>query len=330
MKILVVFPSFKMGGAELFSIALYENLFRENYTVYYTSLGRNRINLKSFTHLSFVKALLFSLKYRCEIHSWLYKGIILSVIFKILNINSKWYWLFRHTPIRPNAALRRDMIIVDILLSLSSPISLFNSQSSLAVNKKWIPRLSSVDCNVIYNWINIPVFWEKKVHRVTDRRTVGILGRYHPVKGQDVLLNYLKDAVDHDRFCYYFAGRDFPEMVDIPENVFFCGVLDRDDFFGNIDVLVLPSVSESFPNVVYEAFARDIPVVSFDVGDLHLHFPNIPFLERRLGFSDLDILIDFWFTEKGQDLLHHYSCCVKEKFSKKEILKIYKRVLCVE
>jgi glycosyltransferase involved in cell wall biosynthesis len=111
---------------------------------------------------------------------------------------------------------------------------------------------------------------------------VGSAARFHPVKNHIGLIHAFSSiAARHPDARLLLAGRDLtpsnkPLMAAIRRGgqggrVILLG--ERDDipeFFAALDILVLSSRSEGFPNVLGEAMACGVPCVTTDVGDAAL------------------------------------------------------------
>jgi glycosyltransferase involved in cell wall biosynthesis len=112
---------------------------------------------------------------------------------------------------------------------------------------------------------------------------IGMVGRWDPLKDHEVLiaaLNHLKGLINRGWSCVLVG----PEMTDanvelvalldrycMANKVALCG--SRDDItavMNALDIHVLSSKSEAFPNVVAEAMACGSPCVVTDVGDAKL------------------------------------------------------------
>lgn len=117
----------------------------------------------------------------------------------------------------------------------------------------------------------------------------GFLGRFHPIKRLDLLLDAVAQLPDSDRPDYLVLGGDGPTMPMVRDRVAsdpwlqkHCLLLgtveDVPSFMTGIDYLVLCSDTEGLPNAVLEAMAMRRPVVATSVSDL-------PRLVSDIGFT---------------------------------------------
>lgn len=105
---------------------------------------------------------------------------------------------------------------------------------------------------------------------------IGFLGRLHPQKGVDLLLEAFSDVViQYPRALLLIAGKG-PMMEELAAQAKERGLKERVRFLGEcekprrflaaLDLLVLPSRWEGLPNVAIEAMAQGLPVVATGVG----------------------------------------------------------------
>ncbi|MBS3967372.1 MAG: glycosyltransferase [Truepera sp.] len=117
----------------------------------------------------------------------------------------------------------------------------------------------------------------------------GFLGRFHPIKRLDLLLDAVLQLPVSDRPDYLVLGGDGPTMPMVRERVAsdpwlqnHCRLLgtveDVPGFMTGVDYLVLCSDTEGLPNAVLEAMAMRRPVVATSVSDL-------PRLVSEIGFT---------------------------------------------
>jgi len=136
----------------------------------------------------------------------------------------------------------------------------------------YFPRFLRAKGAVIPNWVDPPQARAcPEPHR---RLRVVTLGRLHPVKGHDLLIEaFAQIAAAFPgwdlRIHGEGSGREalqarihslgLDDRIIIGENL-----LDVGSCLGNADLFVLPSRVEGFPNALAEAMAWGLPVISFD------------------------------------------------------------------
>ena len=101
---------------------------------------------------------------------------------------------------------------------------------------------------------------------------IGCLGRFVPEKGIDLLIEALAILKKRGVPFQAIIGGDGPEKLDLlaltahhhlNEQITFCGwVKDARAFYDSIDMLCVPSRSESFGLIIPEAWNQGIPVIS--------------------------------------------------------------------
>ncbi len=106
----------------------------------------------------------------------------------------------------------------------------------------------------------------------SDRTVVAFVGRNHPEKGPDVLIDALKLVRAQGRGPVVMLVGSGTEALDVMglEHLDLLKLGERSDvpdLLRAADVLVLPSRTEGTPNAVIEAMACGLPCVVADVGD---------------------------------------------------------------
>lgn len=111
-----------------------------------------------------------------------------------------------------------------------------------------------------------------------DSFVIGYIGRLSQEKGVDKLINSVFLLTNNHKNIRLFIIGDGPERssleayskkLGLQEYVVFIGYIkDIENIYMNLDLLVLPSLTEGLPNVVLEALSFGVPVVATNVGGL--------------------------------------------------------------
>lgn len=133
---------------------------------------------------------------------------------------------------------------------------------------------------------------------------LGYLGRFAPQKRVDLLLRALVQLPEHERPDYVVLGGDgrtMPLAREIAasdpwlrERSIFLGTIDNTPgFLAGVDYLVLPTEAEGLPNVVLEAMAMGVPVVSTEVSDIPMLIGDTGLIARPSSVESLaDSILD--------------------------------------
>jgi glycosyltransferase involved in cell wall biosynthesis len=122
----------------------------------------------------------------------------------------------------------------------------------------------------------------RDLHGVVDESVIGLVGRFHPVKGVAEYLQamcLLRDADDRpmrfllagpDMVCGNTALMNLVAQYQIePQQIELLGPLgDVSQFLPALDLLVLASLREGTPNILLEAMACGVKTVATGVGDV--------------------------------------------------------------
>ena len=141
---------------------------------------------------------------------------------------------------------------------------------------------------VIYNGIDTRTFffneeirktYRKKYFHNNDEIIIGLIARYHPVKGHDVFVKaagLVSQKLDNVKFLLNGSGVDKNniELMKLINNQNIKNIchfsnqdLDIIEFLSACDILVSSSYYESFPMIICEAMSSRIPCVVTNVGD---------------------------------------------------------------
>ncbi len=173
---------------------------------------------------------------------------------------------------------------------------------------------------------------------------IGTVGRYHPQKDHANLLEALAILkLRNISFHCILVGTGLnnrnTELVDLIDNLDLTNYVqllgrrnDISQIMNALDLHVLPSTSEGFPNVVAEAMACGTPCVTTDVGDASVIVGDTgwvvpPKNPQALADSIIQVVEDIKTNNKAW-LQRKEACCTRivDKFSIEKMIESYKRV----
>jgi glycosyltransferase involved in cell wall biosynthesis len=197
-------------------------------------------------------------------------------------------WGVRHSNLDPSAE-KASTILLSRALGLLSRFAahiVYNSGAGRAMHEAM--GYAAARASVIPNGFDTEAFRPSPEARTEVRRElglapdallIGMVGRYHPMKGHGVFLRAAAQiAAARDNVFFVIAGSGLDsgnaELVQQVANerlvgrMFLLGVrADVPRITAAFDIATLSSVGEAFPNVVGEAMACAVPCVVTDVGD---------------------------------------------------------------
>lgn len=249
------------------------------------------------------------------IQTWLYHADFIGGIIAFLLGYRRIFWTIRDCSIDVNTKLLTKLI-VKFLSKLSYFIPekiIFNSNNALnKFNKKY--GYDKRKSFLIQNGFDIKNYKINKKDRTNLRNylglneldvVLGMVARFHPIKNHAYLFQTLKLVKKKfpDIKCL-LVGKDLDnnnlflkkiiEDNKLEKNIFLLGIRrDISKVMNCIDIHLLASKSEAFPNVIGEAMACGTPCVSTNVGDVQEIIGNngwiVP-VNDRFTFSETIIL----------------------------------------
>tara|TARA_B100000035_G_C21035372_1_gene570640 strand:+ start:3707 stop:4864 length:1158 start_codon:yes stop_codon:yes gene_type:complete len=146
-------------------------------------------------------------------------------------------------------------------------------------------KFSDYDTPLIFNWTASKSLLEIGKHKLSrsslrkENLNILFLGWIQEDKGIFELLDVCKNIKNKKKFKMIFAGSGSSEQKaknlvktnNLEEFVAFSGWLNqaqKEKLFYDIDILVLPSWYEGFPNSIVEAMSAGISVISTSVGNI--------------------------------------------------------------
>ena len=152
----------------------------------------------------------------------------------------------------------------------------------------------------------------KIMRKVDDKFTLLYIGRLRREKGIYRLLDLSKNFPS---IRFLVAGRNQDNITNFPENVTYLGRVpfsDIPNIYSMADIVLLPSYTEGFSNVLVEAYACGKPIFATHeafpeglklFGELH-HFPE---WQKRISEMEKGDRIIFSPTEARQYVTDHFS-----------------------
>lgn len=223
------------------------------------------------------------------VQGWMYHANIAALLASILSDrSSRLFWNIRHAlhDHQGRLDLTSQLIRGGSLISKLTEGVIFNSKISAKQHENigYSPQKSIIipngfDCEKFKPDPELRIKVRQNLGIPTDAIVYGLIARFHPIKGHaDFLAAASQVATQHPNAVFLLAGRDVsmenPALTaaihssELLKNLRLLG--ERDDvpsLMSALDVLVSPSLSEAFPNVIGEAMSTGVPCVATDVGD---------------------------------------------------------------
>lgn len=187
---------------------------------------------------------------------------------KILRVKRNIVWF--HTLTQQLNASPRQIFIKSNFLKLANKIIVNSNYLKQDLRKNY-----NIDVDKIIPvpfWVGIRPIKCKPNYQFKNYLKIGCPGRLEEVKNQRILLNALSNCNTNVKVHLYFAGdgkdKEYLiqtiEQLKLKDRVSFLGVLNikqMQDFYNNMDIIVLPSKFEAFGLVLIEALSLNRPVL---------------------------------------------------------------------
>ena len=260
------------------------------------------------------------------IQSWMYHSNFIT-LFIPKKFYNKIFWNIRHSEL--NFQISKKMtIFLSIICGLFSKVVpnqiIYCSKKSINFHENQ-HLYSKNKTALIYNGYSDKTYYPSKALRSNFRKKnkinksdiiLGYAGRYAKQKNiSSLLIAFSKIIKNYNNIYLYMAGKDinlqnkelttYVNNLDIKNKVFFLG--DQKNllkFYNGIDLLLLTSHSESFPNVIAESMLCSTPVLSSDAGCSKTIINNSGFIminnDQQSIFRNLKRIVNFFITKKKE------------------------------
>lgn len=357
MKILHIITSLNSGGAEsvLFKIVTNDSE-NEHHVIslrfhdfYFNKFKKANINVDvvfKSTFFSFKGILkLYNLIKNSKpdlIQTWMFHSNLLGGLIGRIAGVKKIFWSIRGPYNKSLYGLSTKLVIyLSYLLTNIIPVKvIYNSYYSM--NSFDFFSQNSKKNIVIHNGFKI----EDNNYNSTSKDIfyLGMAARYDAFKDHDTLINALEICNKKiSNFHCLLAGKEinyqnnklvkYINMKVLNDRI---TLLDEqsyiDDFMKKLDVFVLSSIDESFPNVVGEAMANKVPCIATDVGDTSILIGDTGWTVKKSDPIELsNAIIDsytIWNSHKDIWLDKKNACFdrVSSQFSFEKMLNNFKEV----
>lgn len=212
------------------------------------------------------------------IQCWMYHANFMAVIAKKMSrMQCPVFWGIHHSlnSISEESLSTKVAIYMNRALSKNAEGIIYCAQSSLEQHKAF--GFKNEKQVFIPNGIDLSKFRFKERDFEMPVR-IGFVGRFHKAKGIPCLFEVMSAFRDNPNVVFKIAGqglslendvvRKLYEQHQLGNNVRLLGpVREMEAFYHDIDVLLMTSITEGFPNVLIEAMATGAVCISTDVGD---------------------------------------------------------------
>lgn len=275
---------------------------------------------------------------------WMYRSCFWGVILKILAPRTRILWNIRHSLTHLAKERLKTRLLINALAYVSwVPTKIiFNSHQSREEHCKFW-NLAKSRTQIIPNGFSVERFkpnqdvgrMNRDEWNVSEKHfVIGLYARFHPIKGHAWFFKTLNKLQNRLNFKLVLIGNgtDSNEIKTlslqngINERCIFVGRKNQiENYYPGLDLFVLPSISESFPNVLGETLLCGINAVATDAGEsnylLNGHGTIVPVLSE----NDLETaILNLSQTSHWQKPNLNARAYIEDHFSIKKIYRDYK------
>lgn len=187
----------------------------------------------------------------------------------------------------------------------------------------------------IYNGIS------EDSNELLDSLIVGYIGRIHPTKGLDLLIDSFKEIYrilkkrgDLKLLIAGGGNKDYKTKLEDKAKGFpieFIGYTEPNDFYKKVNISICPSIwEEPFGRVVIESMAHGVPVIGSRIGGIKelIDHKKTGLLFDSGSKKDLIEKIKYLYDNRADIITYRKECIEKSKqFSSEIVIKQHVRVL---
>ncbi|MFC1752454.1 glycosyltransferase [Thermoproteota archaeon] len=288
-NIMILIGSLVLGGAERQAVQLAKHLPKDKYNVFIV-LYRNFIDYKEIMSEPGVKVVVIPKKTKLSA-TFVYKLRKFIKSNKIDILHS--YMMNTNFWARIMGLLTRVKVIVSVrntnigsgyclmnsFLGNKHSYTVFNSQSAKKEYMRTVLIKNKKRLKVIHNGLDLSHFNKPLLRTRSSSLVVGMIAKVKKQKNHLCLFKAIRLMTEQERSQLKFlcVGRTIDRELAAKLQAY-AGKYDmnvkflpgREDIlsvYQSLDLVILPSLYEGFPNVVMEAMAMGLPVIASDVSD---------------------------------------------------------------
>lgn len=248
-------------------------------------IGSKTFFFKYFLNIFKIKKF-FKLNEPLIVNTWMYKSHIYASIMKFFFKFSLIFHI-RHVGItqKHNFSNKILIIICSLLSKKFCNYIIYNSFFSKLNHEKY--GYKKKNSLVFHNGFELDKNFYKYKNKKKDNSfiVIGMLSRVNFIKDHETLIkSFLEIQKTYKNVKLILKGQGLEKFqnemnFDKKHNIIFQNAsISVEKFFSEIDINILSSYGESFPNVVAESMLRGIPTISSNVGDAKKIVLNKDFL----------------------------------------------------
>lgn len=272
------------------------------------------------------------------IQTWMYHANLIGGICGRLAGTKKVFWGIHHSNLTPGTVKNSTILIAKICGALSH----FLPTKVISCSRKSVETHAAIGYSkrkfvVIPNGYNLNQFNPNSLARTqiraelgisNSRFLIGMVARFDPQKDHKNFLRALAEAkrANESILCILVGSeidpgnsqlRDWIDQFGCTNNILLLGKRnDVPDIMNAIDVHILSSLGEAFPNVLAEAMACGTPCITTDVGDAAFIVGNTGWVVPPQDSGQLAAAIRYAQEEKH----HQEKWCSRKNSARQRIV----------